>query len=330
MVQAAREQPGDDRIVNTTDENETNARAASEKSSSTSPPRIVVVGASAGGVEALSQLTSQLPPDFPAPVLIVLHVPALSASRLPDILSRRGPLPANKAVHGEPLRPGRIYTAPPDKHMIVADGTIELTRGPRENRSRPAVDPLFRSAARSFGSGAIGVILSGSLYDGAAGMLAISARGGTTIVQHPDDATFDPMPTSALRLVDADYVLPADEIGPLLHRLANEPVSQESMTMVDDEPQTNQIIARDIAELASDERANDLTIYTCPDCGGAMWQVEEGLSAQYACHVGHTYNPEYLFAHKTDELEGALWACVRLFTENATLAQQVANRSKAL
>ncbi len=181
---------------------------------------IVVVGGSAGGIEALVSLVAGLPVDVPCALFVVVHITPHATSRLPEILDRAGPLPVRHAEDGDAIVPGQIYVAPPDHHLLVHRNRVELTRGPRENRSRPAIDPLFRSAARAYGPQVIGVVLSGALYDGAAGLLAIKSRGGLAIVQDPADALIDSMPRSALRVVVADEVLPAAAIGPAIARLA--------------------------------------------------------------------------------------------------------------
>lgn len=187
---------------------------------------VVAVGASAGGVEALRALVAGLPPDYPGAVLVVLHVPRGSPSALPAILSRSGPLPAGTAVDGEDLRSGRVYVAPNDHHLLLLDGRIRLTRGPAENGHRPAADPLFRSAARTYGPGVVGVVLSGTRVDGAAGLAAIAAHGGMTVVQDPADAQRSGMPQAAMEHMTPDHVLPAAKIGGLLAGLAVQPVSR--------------------------------------------------------------------------------------------------------
>ncbi|HEX6575482.1 MAG TPA: chemotaxis protein CheB, partial [Gemmatimonadaceae bacterium] len=183
--------------------------------------RVVVIGASAGGVEAIKYIASQLPPDFAAAVLVVLHIPHNSVSVLPDILRRAGPLPAVHASTREPMRPGRIYVAPPDRHMLITRSEVRAVFGPRENGHRPAVDPLFRSAAQAFGADAIGVVLTGNLDDGTAGLLAIKQAGGTAIVQDPADAMYPGMPRSAIHSVDADFVVRLDDVPETIVRLVS-------------------------------------------------------------------------------------------------------------
>ncbi|MEU4623828.1 chemotaxis protein CheB [Actinoplanes sp. NPDC023801] len=185
---------------------------------------LVAVGASAGGVEALRALVAGLPPAYPGALLVVLHVPRSAPSALSGILSRNGPLPATTAADGEPVMPGRIYVAPADHHLLLLDGHLRLSRGPAENGHRPAVDPLFRSVARAAGRRAVGVVLSGSRDDGAAGLASIAARGGTTVVQEPGEALHPWMPRAALDAVQADHVEPAAKIGPLLDKIAKGPL----------------------------------------------------------------------------------------------------------
>jgi two-component system, chemotaxis family, protein-glutamate methylesterase/glutaminase len=184
---------------------------------------VVVVGASAGGVEALTNLVRALPGDFGAPVLVVLHIPATGASVLPQILSRAGPLHARHAEDGEPLERGCIYVAPPNCHLLVQQGTATLTRGPLENGVRPAINPLFRTAAAAYGDHAAGVILSGSLDDGALGLFAIKAAGGTTLVQDPEEALYPSMPSNAITYARPDYILSINEIAETLVRLTTAP-----------------------------------------------------------------------------------------------------------
>jgi len=290
---------------------------------------IVVIGASAGGLSALMTVVGGLPADFPGAIFVVMHMPALARSRLPEILERAGPLPAEFARDGMPVRAGRIVVAPPDQHLIVEPGWVELRRGPRENLARPAIDPLFRSAARAYGPRVVGVVLSGALYDGSAGLLAIHARGGVAIVQEPTEASFDSMPLSALRLVPVARALPAAEIAPVLDTLARMPVDAGGeASMADDIEETIEAIREDFVEQAADQRPDEITVYTCPDCGGVMWQVDADPPLQFRCHVGHVYVPELMLTLKGEEIEAALWTSVRLLKEQATLSRQVARNAR--
>jgi two-component system chemotaxis response regulator CheB len=291
---------------------------------------VIVVGASAGGVEALIRLVGGLPADLPAAVCVVLHLPQYGPSHLPAILARAGPLPAAQAAGSEPIAPGRIYIAPPDYHLLVRQGRVEISHGPRENRARPAVDPLFRSAARAYGARVVGVVLSGALGDGAMGLAAVAARGGVTVVQDPDEALFDGMPRAALRSARVNHMLPVQGIPPLLIRLAREQVAEkgwQSMSEIAEESAPE--IGRDIVSQARDARGGETTVFTCPECGGTLWQIEEGNVTQFNCHVGHTFSPEILLGQMSEELEAALWMCVRMLVEKATLTRQLAHRLRA-
>jgi two-component system chemotaxis response regulator CheB len=206
---------------------------------------IIVVAASAGGVETLCKLASGLPPDLPAAVFVVLHIPPHATSFLPSILSRAGPLPAAHPNDGQAIEHGRIYVAPPDSHLLVKRGHIHLGHGPRENGHRPAADPLFRTAARAYGPRVVGVVLSGNLDDGTAGLLAVKVRGGVAIVQDPSEALYSGMPASASENVAVDWVLPVSEMAALLARLALEPVEEKPAEAVSKDIE----IESDMAEL---------------------------------------------------------------------------------
>ena len=291
---------------------------------------IVVIGGSAGGIQALSELLRGLPPEFSAALLVVVHISPYAASQLPEVLSRASPLPVADARDGEPIEPGRVYVAPPNNHLLVRKGWIELSHGPRENHARPAIDPLFRSAARAYGSRVAGVVLSGALYDGSMGLMAIKTRGGVAIVQDPAEAAVESMPRSALERVAADHVLPVAAISDVLIDLARGAVPREGdRTMVDDEERMEAVVAEDFAEQAGDERAEEATVYTCPDCGGVLWQAGAGPVLSFRCHIGHAYAPELLLHQKADELEAALWSSLRLLKEKATLNRQLATRNLA-
>jgi two-component system chemotaxis response regulator CheB len=203
-------------------------------------------------------------------------------------------------------------------------------RGPRENHSRPAIDPLFRSAARAYGSRVIGVVLSGALYDGSMGLLAVKTRGGIAIVQDPREAAVDSMPRSALKLVEADYVLAAADIASVLNEWVVTPTLEQGGEPVTDRDERLQtVIRQDFTEQAHDGRAEETTVYTCPDCGGVLWQDGTGTQSAFRCHVGHAYAPEILLSQKSEEFESALWASLRLLKEKVTLTRQLATRTRA-
>ena len=288
---------------------------------------MVVIGASAGGVDALIQLVRVLPADFPAPVCIVLHIPADSPSLMAHILNREGRLQTKTAEDGDRYKPGHIYVAPPDRHLVIGrHGTLHADRGPRENRHRPAVDPLFRSAALAFGPRAIGVILSGTLDDGTAGLLALKRYGGIAVVQDPKDALYPGMPQSAIAHVEVDYIAPLGEIGPLLTRLVAEPAPPAPAHLDIDRNLSleTRVAELDEASLRSDERPGDPSPYSCPDCGGVLWEIADGEYARYRCRVGHAFSPEAMLSAQDDVLETALWTAMKTLEESARLSQRLA------
>jgi two-component system chemotaxis response regulator CheB len=289
--------------------------------------KIVVVGASAGGIEALKELVHGLPSDFAAPILVVLHVPPDSPSLLPDILQRAGNLRAKTAEERERAENGVLYVAPPDRHLIVeADGTLRIPRGPRENRSRPAVDPLFRSAALAYGPHAIGVILSGTLDDGTAGLLAIHRRGGISIVQDPDDATYPGMPRSAIAHVAVGHVLPIARIAAQLVRSVNEvrPAATVNAGEVTRMKMETKMSKMDSQAMRGDDRPGHPSAFSCPDCGGVLWQIDDGEFERFRCRVGHAYSPDTMLAAQSDVLEEALWTAMKTLEESARLAKRLA------
>ncbi|HWP41914.1 MAG TPA: chemotaxis protein CheB [Blastocatellia bacterium] len=290
---------------------------------------IVVVGASAGGVEALGTLVSGLPEDLPAAIFVVLHVPDNGTSVLPSILNRRGPLPASHAVDGQEIRHGQIYVAPPDSHLVIKRGHLRLTRGPKENGHRPAVDPLFRTAARSYGRRVAGVVLSGTLDDGTAGLAAIKERGGLAIAQSPDTALYPGMPLSAIENVQVDYILPVSEIAPLLAQLADEPVDERGDAAMSDEMEMEaDIVELEPHSLYSEKRPGVPSRFTCPDCNGVLWEIDDEGLLRFRCRVGHAYSSESLLAEQFDAVESALWAALRALEENISLASRVAARMR--
>jgi two-component system, chemotaxis family, protein-glutamate methylesterase/glutaminase len=273
---------------------------------------IVVVGASTGGVEALSQLVAGLPPDLPAAVFIVLHLAPGSASRLPELLSRRGPLRATHALHGEAIVPGRIYLAPPDNHVTLRPGSVQVLRGPKENGHRPSVDALFRTASTAYGPRVIGVVLTGYLDCGTAGLLSIKARGGLAIVQDPREAEVSSMPMSAIQHVAVDHVAPLRDIPRLIARLVDEPAGPRPKHP----PGT-------LAEVEGDEPGVAADI-VCPICHGKLTETEVNGYHSFHCHVGHAFSLESVAAEQAEEVERALWSAARALEESAALAGRLA------
>jgi two-component system, chemotaxis family, protein-glutamate methylesterase/glutaminase len=287
----------------------------------------IVVGASAGGVEALMALVGGLPHDLPAALFVVLHLPADASTALPAILERAGPLPAELGTDRAPIKRGRIYVAPPNRHMVVERERVRLVAGPRENRVRPAADPLFRSAARHFGGRAIGVVLSGALDDGTNGLAAIAAAGGVTIAQHPDDAMFSSMPLSAAARVDLDYRLPAHEIGPVLAELARERPNERGGVALSEELRRDPLPHAEPAGSEDQKRTGVASGFTCPDCHGSLWELADGDAVRYECRIGHAYSVESMLAAQAESLENALWAALNALEERAATLERVAQVS---
>ncbi len=280
------------------------------------PLRIIVIGASEGGVGALRALVGAFSENLPAAVFVVLHVGAHD-SDLAAILSRSGSLPAIKPNDGEEVAAGRVYVAPPDHHMIVADGVIRLTKGPRENFARPSIDPLFRSAAEAYGPCVIGVILTGGLNDGTAGLFEIKRRGGITIVQDPDDAANPSMPRSALSHVAIDHCAPLAMLPKLIEGaladlcLPTTPIPQIPSKRLESEMTAEFTLDRPVA-------------ITCPDCGGALRQSQLGTLKQFRCHIGHIYTAEVMLDGQFRALEQSIEAAMRSLSERAELCRQMA------
>jgi two-component system chemotaxis response regulator CheB len=281
---------------------------------------VVVVGASAGGIEALRALASGLPVDFPAPVCVVIHTSPQAPGMLDSILSRSGRLPATNARDRERLEPGRIYVAPPDCHLLVEPGRVRVTKGPRENRFRPAIDPLFRSAAQVFGPAAIGIILTGNLGDGTAGLWAIKQLGGTAVVQDPDDALFPAMPRNALSNVRIDHVVPLWQIPPLLVRLTAEEVPAPTGAGIPESVEVEVKIAKEAIPLdAGLENISEPSTFACPECHGVLMRLREGGPIRFRCHTGHAYSIDSLAIAISEAIEEALWNTIRALEEGDML-----------
>lgn len=291
--------------------------------------QIICIGASAGGIEALRTLVAGLPADFGAPVVVVLHTSPDSPGILGSILNRAGALPAATVVDGERIQPGRIYVAPADYHLLVEPGIVRLTRGPKENRFRPAIDPLFRSAASVYGPVAVGVILSGSLDDGTAGLRAIKQLGGTAIVQDPEEALFSSMPRSALEHVSVDYCLPVAEIARVLTQLASaRAVDEEVREMPHEIDIENRIAGEEDAIEVGVTKLGDPSSYACPECHGVLLQLKDENPLRFRCHTGHAYSARSLLAEITDKMEETLWSAIRSFEEGALLMRLMAGHSR--
>jgi two-component system chemotaxis response regulator CheB len=284
---------------------------------------VVAIGASAGGVEALRALAGGLPPDYPGAVLMVLHVPRDGPTALPAIISRSGPLPAELAVDGEELRRGRIYVAPNDRHLLVIDGHLRLSRGPTENGHRPAIDPLFRSVARFCTARAIGVVLSGARDDGAAGLAMIAAHGGTTVVQDPADALYPSMPRAAIEHVRPDHLVPAAKLGGLLGEITGRDLP--GFPSPPDDPLLDAEVAiANLAPITTDDLAVAPAGYGCPSCGGSLFEIPGSPLPRYRCRIGHAWSPDSLLDEQAVALEGALWMALRALEEKSALSRRMA------
>ncbi len=271
---------------------------------------IVAIGASAGSIEVLLEMAGDLPADLAAAVFLVVHQPSNHAGSLPELLSRRGPLPATYPLHGEAIAPGEIYVAPPDNHLQVRQGSIEVVRGPKDNGHRPAADVLFRTAAAAYGSRVIGVVLSGYQDCGTAGMMSIKARGGLAVVQDPTTAIASEMPSHVIERVAVDHVVHPLELPGLLTRLVATPAGPTV------EPD------RFIRQLEGAELGARAEV-VCPICEGVLTEAQPGVFQHFRCHVGHAFTLEALVREQSEEMERVLWAAVRALEESASLARRV-------
>ena len=287
---------------------------------------IVVVGASAGGMEALQKLVARFPADLPASIFVVWHLSPGAKSILPSILTKAGKLQAVHPKDGDRIERGRIYVAPNDHHMLLESGYIRITRGPKENRFRPAVDPLFRSAAYVYGPRCIGVVLTGALDDGTAGLWTIKLRGGTSIVQEPEEALIRSMPLNALENVAVDHKLPVAEIGELIACLVREDAPPApGVPELESEKTARELgIAKEREALEEDAlRFGELSPFTCPECHGVLTVLREGKIVRFRCHTGHAFSADSLLTSNSEELEARLWDAVRASDESVFLLNRL-------
>ncbi len=290
---------------------------------------IIVIGTSAGGVEALKCLVAAFPPNLAAAVFVVIHTSAQSPCVLAGLLSQWGPLPAVYATDHLPIEQGYIYVAPPDHHLLVEPGQMRVVKGPKENRHRPAIDPLFRSAAQAYGPRVIGVILTGSLNDGTSGLWAVKQRGGIAVVQDPKEALFPSMPRSAIASVAVDYIVPLSQMADMLSLLANKSAAEDPP---DDAPQD---LRTEVSRAAM--KQNDIneqstlgipSVYACPECRSVLWEIREGNLVRFRCRVGHTYTLEALVAQQDETLEAALWSVLNTLEEQASLIERLIEQTR--
>jgi two-component system chemotaxis response regulator CheB len=271
---------------------------------------VIAIGASAGGVEVLLDLARDLPKDLPAALFVVIHLPAGHPSTLPELLSRRGPLPAIHPLHDEEIRPGHIYVAPPDNHLLIRQGAMEVVRGPKENGHRPAVDALFRSASVAYGPRVVGVVLSGYQDCGTAGMMSIKARGGVSVVQAPETALARDMPQAVLKRVLVDHVIDPRELAALLAELARSPATPETSP-------------GDFVSQIEGQKTGIPAELVCPLCQGVLTEAQPGMFEHFRCHVGHAFTLESLVREQGESMERALWAAIRALEESAALSRRL-------
>lgn len=291
--------------------------------------RVIVVGASAGGVRALRILFAGLSANLDAAVLAVLHIAPIGPRYLPELLSKAGPLPCGHPDQGQLLETRHIYLAPPDHHMLVdARGTIHLSHGPKENRTRPAIDPLFRSAALAFGPDVIGVILTGNLDDGTAGLLAVKQMGGLTVVQSLADAEASSMPRSASEHVQIDYQVPLADMAALLVRLTRERKQAGRSVMPDTLKIESEVAAGNGTMLREISRIGEPSLFTCPDCHGTLLRIRDKSVMRFRCHTGHAFTANSLLTALNDVTEDIIWSAVRALQEGAMLLEHLARHAR--
>lgn len=291
---------------------------------------IVVVGTSAGGVEALTALVAGLPVSLQAAVFVVLHLPPDGESHLPHILSRAGALQATMAQDGDEIQCGRILIAPPDRHLLLTRERVRVVYGPRENHFRPAIDPLFRSAALAFGPRVIGVVLTGALDDGSSGLVAIKREGGLALVQDPETATFPSMPQAALRHADIDVCAPVAELASKIVDLTQmeAPMPEEPHDTRDLEREVK-IAGLDLSVIEQDQAQGTLAAMTCPECHGPLWEMSDDGPLRYRCRVGHAYTAEAMETSLARGTEDALWTALNTLEESAKLYGRLAAQATA-
>jgi two-component system, chemotaxis family, protein-glutamate methylesterase/glutaminase len=292
------------------------------------PKFIIVIGASAGGLNAIGEMASQLPPDINAAVFIVLH---LSKAALGDILvnrvQRNSLLPCKLAEDREPIKAGNIYIAPPDRHLLVKEDHVLLGHGPTENRFRPSIDVLFRSAAASYGEKTIGVVLTGFLNDGTAGMMAIKSSGGYCLVQDPNEAEYPDMPLSVLETLEVDQVAPLKNMGTAILKIINE-AKEKGISPPATVVAESKLSERSAISIEAVSKLGKKSLYACPDCGGGLWEIETGKMVHYRCHIGHSYSENDLLIRQIETVENTLWIALRMLEERKLLLQKISRQNK--
>ena len=287
---------------------------------------IVVIGGSNGSINTMKQILKNLNPDLNAAFFFVNHLSPDSPNYLPNIFNTVSKIPVRSSEDGGKIEKGTLYVAKPDRHLILEDGEMKLTRGPQENRWRPSIDPLFRSAAAVYGTRCVGIILSGYLDDGVSGLSAVKDCGGVTIVQNPEEAEYPDMPESALKVLQPDYILNADEIPGVLYRLSNQPVEARA-------PETPKEIKWEVdmagslkSRIDMEESIGELVPHTCPECSGPLWKHEEKNMNRYRCHMGHSYTEKVLLLHQKELIRKTTTSLFRMLEERRALLQKITER----
>lgn len=291
--------------------------------------RVIVIGASAGGLQAITKLVSQLRSDFPVPILVVQHIsPDASGNALLNSLNNNGSLICEHAHDKITMKPGHIYLAPSDHHLMIDENkTLLITKGAHENRSRPAIDALFRSAAITFGTGVIAVLLTGYLNDGTSGMEAVKKCGGICIVQDPEDADYPDMPQNALNQVEVDYCMPVSQMGGLLRELVQNPLKKQRAIPNEIRIETD-IAKRVLSDLPSVNALGTQVPFNCPGCGGVLWEIKSDDALRYRCHTGHAYTAASLVAEQNMKIEETMWTALRMFEERRNLLLTISKTQK--
>jgi len=288
---------------------------------------IIVIGGSAGAVQAVMDIARALPANIPAAVFVVIHTAPSSSGFLAELIDRASALIVVAAADGQEITPGRIYVAPPDHHLLLTRAGIRVTRGPKENGFRPAVDPLFRTAARAFGARVVGVVLSGGLDDGTEGLALIKQHDGIAIVQDPTEAPFPSMPANAIQNDGVDHVVSVAEIPGLLDRLARMTIPPRRLAMSRSQPEPRDVAESGDRSLLNGDLPGSPSGFMCPECGGALWELNNGKLTKYRCHVGHSYTPQGLLEQQTEDVEAAMWTALRALEENAAIRRRMGERS---
>jgi two-component system chemotaxis response regulator CheB len=287
---------------------------------------VLAIGTSAGGFDALRFLASEFARDFPASVLVTIHLSSQFRSALDAILTQAGPLPASFAVDGEKFERSRIYIAPAERHLIVENEQLRLGSGPRENNARPSLDPLFRSAALCCGPRTVGAVLTGTLGDGAAGLSALKQSGGVTVVQDPSDAAFAEMPTTALIRSRPDHVVSLASMPALFDKLVRQPVGPAQPVASNLQYEVN-VASGGRGSMSEMDQIGRRSVLACPDCHGVMWEIDEGELIRYRCHVGHAYSAEIMSLALDENLKRAFGTALRALDERIALARKLEAQS---